>query len=181
MVETIYFKGETYPKFQAEGFAAKFAFPFAKEICKGVGYDIGCNRLEWALPGARPIDLIFGNKIITLNEGREIFDHKNYHALNLPGSQEENVDYIFSSHCLEHLDNWVIALDYWYSKLKIDGILFLYLPDHSQIYWRPLHNRKHIHSFTREIIYSYFYDKGLKNIFISGIDLNNSFMIFGEK
>lgn len=178
MVETIYFKGETYPKFQSEGFAAKFAFPFAKEICKGIGYDIGCNRLEWALPGACPIDIEFGNKIITTDNGRVLFDHKNYHATNLP---EEKIDYIFSSHCLEHLPHWIEALDYWYEKLKIGGTLFLYLPDHSQAYWRPWHNRKHVHVFTREIIYSYLYDKGFKNIFISGIDLNNSFIIFGEK
>lgn len=178
MVETIYFKGETYPKFQAEGFAAKFAFTFAKEVCKGEGYDIGCNRLEWALPGALPIDPVFGNKIISLDGGRNLFDHKNYHALELP---EGKVDYIFSSHCLEHVPEWVETLNYWYEKLLTGGTLFLYLPDHSQIYWRPWNNRKHVHAFTREIIYSYFYDKGFKNIFISGIDLNNSFIIFGEK
>ena len=101
-----------------------------------------------------------------------------YNALNLPYKE---MDYIFSSHCLEHLNDWTRVLDYWKDNLKEGGVLFLYLPDHSQIYWRPWFNKKHVNVFTKEIIYSYFYDNGFKNIFISGTDLNNSFMIFGEK
>lgn len=163
MVDKIYFKGEHYPKFQSEGFASQFAIPFAKHICKGKGYDIGCNRPEWSFPGSIPIDPQINSE---------------HDAHRLPDGE---VDYIFSSHCLEHLEKWVDALDHWYSRLKEGGVLFLYLPDHSQIYWRPWHNRKHAQVFTREIIYSYFYDKGFKNIFISGVDLNNSFMIFAEK
>jgi len=93
----------------------------------------------------------------------------------------KNLDYIVSSHCLEHLENWVDVLDYWYSKLKIGGILFLYLPDYSQLYWRPWNNRKHKTIFSSNIIYDYMISKRYKNIFKSGIDLNNSFMIFGEK
>jgi hypothetical protein len=163
MVKTIYYKGETYPKFQEEGNAAQFAIPFAKHVCKGRGYDIGCNKLDWSFPGSMPIDPALDPK---------------YHAMNLP---YVNVDYIFSSHCLEHVDRWVDVLDYWYTCLKSGGVLFLYLPDMSQVYWRPWHNRKHIHVFTPEIIYNYLYDKGYKNIFISGRDLNNSFMVFCEK
>lgn len=163
MVELIEFKGESYPKFQAEGFAAKFAFPFADQVCKGKGYDIGCNREEWSLPGSIPIDL-------TIDNG--------YNAYFLP---DEKVDYIFSSHCLEHLEKWVEVLDYWYENLKDGGVLFLYLPDFSQKYWRPWHNRKHINAFTPEIIKQYLIDKGYKKVFVSGIDLNNSFIAIGEK
>jgi SAM-dependent methyltransferase len=164
-IETIQFKGETYPAFQADGFAANFAFAYAEKICKGFGYDIGCNRLEWAFPGATPID--------------PILDSEN-DAYNLKMGP---VDYIFSSHCLEHLPDWVKALDYWNSKLKDNGVLFLYLPDHSQKYWRPHHNRKHLHAFTPEIIKAYFYDNlhMWRNVFVSGVDLNNSFMVMAEK
>lgn len=163
MVETLYYKGETYPKFQSEGNAAQFAIPFANQVCKGRGYDIGCSKLEWSFPKSIPIDPAMNPE---------------YHAMKLPYNE---VDYIFSSHCLEHVDHWVNALDYWYENLKKGGVLFLYLPDMSQVYWRPWHNRKHVHVFTPEILYNYFYDKGFKNIFVSGRDLNNSFMIFGEK
>lgn len=73
------------------------------------------------------------------------------------------------------------TLELWISKLKKNGVLFLYLPDLSQVYWRPWHNRKHNHCFTREIIESFLKDKGMNNIIFSGIDLNSSFMIVCEK
>jgi len=72
-------------------------------------------------------------------------------------------------------------MDYWYSRLVDGGVLFLYLPDYSQKYWRPWNNRKHKHAFMPEIIKDYMTDKGYNNIFVSGIDLNNAFMITGEK
>jgi hypothetical protein len=88
---------------------------------------------------------------------------------------------VYSSHCLEHLEDWVKALDYWTSKLKVGGTLFLYLPHYNQEYWRPWNNRKHIHIFTPEIIKAYMEDRGYTNIFHSDRDMNDSFMIAGEK
>jgi predicted SAM-dependent methyltransferase len=161
-MELINYKTKTYPKFQSEGNAAQFAIPYAKHFCIGTGIDVGCNREEWMFPGALPIDPV-------INE---------YDALNFP---YENLDYIFSSHCLEHLYDWVDVLDYWTSKLKPGGILFLYLPDYSQEYWKPWNNRKHKNIFTPEIIADYMNDKKYKNIFKSGVDLNNAFMVVGEK
>ena len=52
MIKTIQFKNKIYPKFQSEGNASKFAIPFAKHVCHGVGVDIGCMKREWAFPGA---------------------------------------------------------------------------------------------------------------------------------
>jgi hypothetical protein len=57
----------------------------------------------------------------------------------------------------------------------------LYLPDYSQEYWKPWNNRKHLNIFNTQIIEDYMSDNGYKNIFKSGIDLNNAFMITGEK
>lgn len=162
MIETIEFKNNTYLKFQSEGNAAQFAIPFAKNICKGYGIDVGCSKPEWSFPGSEIVEPNING----------------LHALNFP---HENLDYIFSSHCLEHINNWVDVLDYWKSKLKSGGVLFLYLPDYSQVYWRPWHNRKHVNIFNSDIIYDYLNDNGFKNIFKSGIDLNNSFMIVAEK
>ena len=163
MIETITFKDKKYPKFQNEGNAAQFAITFAKHVCSGNGVDIGCMKEEWAFPGAKLVDPIL--------EG-------NYHALDFPYA---DLDYIFSSHCLEHVDHWVDVMDYWYSKLKIGGVLFLYLPDYSQEYWRPWNNRKHVNIFTPQIIEDYMVDRGYTDIFKSGIDLNNAFMIMGKK
>jgi SAM-dependent methyltransferase len=159
----IEFSGEKYLTFQNQGNASQFSIPFAKHLCNGVGYDIGFCKEEWKLPGAIGID-------INLSNG--------YHANSLPS---ELVDYIYSSHCLEHVDNWVETLELWISKLKNGGILFLYLPDFSQKYWRPWNNRKHKHCFTSEILKNFLLDKQMKNIYVSGVDLNNSFMVVCEK
>jgi predicted SAM-dependent methyltransferase len=161
-MELINFNGKDYPKFQSEGFASQFAIPYAKHFCKGHGIDIGCNRLDWAFPGAEVVD----PQINGLD------------ALNFP---QHDLDYIFSSHCLEHVYDWVDVLDHWYTRLKIGGVLFLYLPDYSQEYWRPWNNRKHLNIFTNKILFDYMTHRGYKNIFYSEIDLNNAFMIVGEK
>jgi len=163
MIETIQYNNKTYPKHQALGNASQFAIPYAKHYCNGIGYDIGCMKKEWAFPNAIPIDLSF------LDE---------YHALNLP---EKDVDYIFSSHCLEHIHEWVDVLEYWYNILKIGGVLFLYLPHFNQEYWKPWNNRKHFNIFTSEIISDWMKNKGFINIFIGERDLNDSFMVVGEK
>jgi len=163
MIETIEFEGEQYPKFQSQGFACRFAAPYAKVVCKGVGFDVGCMRKEWALEGAIPVDISF-------NDG--------FHATNLP---DIDFDYIFSSHCLEHISDWAGVLNYWDSRLKKGGIIFLYLPDFSQKYWRPWNNRKHVNILSPVYLEEYFVSKNYAKIFTSGIDLNNSFMVMAEK
>jgi predicted SAM-dependent methyltransferase len=157
--ELILFEEEKYPLFQSQGNASQFAIPFAKHFCKGTGYDIGYNKEDWKYPNSIGIDI---ND--TLN---------NYDANNLP---DELVDYIYSSHCLEHLDNWIESLELWISKIKEGGLIFLYLPDFSQKYWRPWNNRKHKHIFTPEILKEFCKSKNLQYS-CSGVDLNNSFII----
>lgn len=178
-IETIEFKGDIYPKFQSEGNAAQFAIPFAKHFCKGVGYDIGYNKPEWKFPGAMGVDdgrVHLPNMPVYVEQC-----DSEWNATNFPDGP--NVDYIFSSHCLEHLPNWVDILDYWATKLKSGGVLFLYLPDFSQKYWRGWHNRKHLHAFTPGIFKHYIKDNSdvWKHGFVSGVDLNNSFMVVVEK
>jgi SAM-dependent methyltransferase len=163
MIKTVEFNGKQYPQFQAEGNAAKYAIPFAKEVCIGEGYDIGCNRPEWAFPGAVLIDP-------AINQ---------YDALNLPMGIE--VDYIFSSHCLEHIPDWVRVLKYWLTKIKSGGTLFLYLPHYDQEYWRPWNNRKHVNVLTAEMITDFLKAEGCSNIFSSDRDLNHSFMVIAQK
>ena len=99
----ITYKNKNYPIFQSQGNASQFAIPFAKHFCFGIGYDIGCMKKEWSFPGSIPIDLTF-NEL--------------WSATNLPKKKNGCVDYIFSSHCLEHIDNWVDVLDYWYDNIK---------------------------------------------------------------
>ena len=162
-IPTINYQGSTYPAFQKTGNASRFIQPFALEVCKGEGYDIGYCKEEWKLPGAFGID---------------IADGKGFDANNLPAGNL--VDYIFSSHCLEHVENWVDTLEYWLKHLKPGGTMFLYLPDFSQKYWRPWNNRKHRSVLDPVAIRTFLEDKGCKNIFVSGVDLNNSFTVMCE-
>jgi len=167
MIKTILHETTRYPAFQAAGFAAKFAFPFAREVCRGYGCDVGCNRPEWAFTDidgvpALQVDPALGE----------------YDAMNLPPG---HFDYIFSSHCAEHLSNWVDALDYWQTRIKRAGVLFLYLPHPTQTYWLPWNNRKHVHVFTPVLIRDYLTARGWENIFVSGVDLNNSFCVMAQK
>lgn len=163
MIDLIEYKGKSYPTFQTNGFSARFAFPYALEVCKGNGVDVGCGKKEWCLPGARAVDLSFRDE---------------YEARELP---QLHYDYIFSSHLLEHLRDWVDIVEYWTECLKPGGVLFLYLPDYSQEYWRPWNNKKHKVVIEPNVIKDLMEHLGYVNIFMSGVDLNNSFMIFGEK
>jgi len=163
MIKTIKFNGKRYPRFQSEGFASQFAIPFATKLCQGEGYDIGYGKKEWLFPGASGIDE---------NDGSP-FD-----AYNLP---DGSVDFIYSSHCLEHLHDWVMALEYWASHIRPGGVLFLYLPHRSQHYWNPWNNRKHLHVLDEEMVSKCIKNLGFVNIFHSERDLNHSFIVVGEK
>jgi len=44
-MKTIRFNKKEYPAFQTNGNAARFIMPFAQEVCKGKGLDIGCGCL----------------------------------------------------------------------------------------------------------------------------------------
>ena len=159
----IEFKGKQYFDFQAEGNAAQWILPFATRLCQGVGYDVGCSKIEWSLPGSIPIDLEFDDP---------------WHATNLP---PQKVDYIFSSHCLEHIPDWVNVLIYWKGCLKPGGVIFLYLPHYDQEYWRPWWNRKHVNVMKAEEIESCLTDLGFVNVVTTGRDLNHSFCVYAER
>ena len=165
-MEIIEFKGDMYPKFQTNGNAARFCRPFALEVCKGTGFDIGYCKDEWKFPGAI---------------GIEPSIEPEFHAMNLPNVQ---VDYIHSSHMLEHyVGNWSEVLKYWHSRLRSGGVLFLYLPDFSQKYWRLWSNVKHCHTFSPQIMKAYFEDNGemWSVSFVSGVDAYNAFIVIAEK
>ena len=108
-MQVLDYKGDKYPYFQSIGNASQFAIPYAKHFCEGFGYDIGCMKKEWSYPGSIAIDLDFDDP---------------WDANHLP---DDKMDYIFSSHCLEHVDDWVGTLNYWTDNLRQGGILFLYL------------------------------------------------------
>lgn len=112
------YKGELYPAYLHEGNAGAFIREKALSYCQGTGIDVGAN--EWPFPGAVAID-----------------DTPAENALKLDRFQDASLDFVFSSHCLEHIAEWQTALKLWVSKIKPGGVLFLYLPHESMLLWQP--------------------------------------------
>jgi|SRR6266508_1148178 len=108
-----------YPDYLTEGAASGAILREALKFCRGRGVDVGAGF--WPLPGAIPIDLERGP-----GAGRSVNEFA-----------EGSLDYVFSSHCLEHIENWREALEEWASKVRVDGVLFLYLPHPDCAIWLP--------------------------------------------
>jgi hypothetical protein len=112
-----YYRGQFYPDYITVGGACYAVLRDALRLCKGAGVDVGAGL--WPLPGAIPIDMWRGPGV-----GRSIAD--------IPSA---SLDYVFSSHCLEHIEDWRGALTDWVRMLKSGGILFLYLPHPECTIW----------------------------------------------
>jgi SAM-dependent methyltransferase len=151
--------GELFPLYLKNGNACQFIAPVAKQFCTGRGLDVGAGK--WPLEGATPIELKDGGD-----------------AMNLPGEQW---DYIFSSHCLEHLENPIAALEHWKSKLYYSGCLFLYLPHPDMTYWLPQNCRKHLHTWRPKDMADILKSLGFKRVIHSGRDMAWSFAVVGFK
>lgn len=156
-MEIFEYRGDLFPGYLKTGNAAQFIAPTAKQFCKGNGLDVGAG--PWPLEGAQPVELRDGGD-----------------AMNLPGGE---FDYVFSSHCLEHLPNPVAAIEHWKSRIKPGGVLFLYLPHPAMTYWRPQNCRKHLHLFHPDETAQMVRDLGFVNVIHSERDLAWSFACVG--
>lgn len=166
-IETIEYKGNKYPAAQTTGWASRYCKEFAIDMCKGdVVFDVGFSKKEWQFPNSIGID---------------ISDESEYHAMNLPPIQ---ADAIHSSHFLEHyIGRFQDVIEYWLTKLKVGGVIFLYLPNcEHQKYW-AFGNKKHIHYLCPKIMQEYCEQlDGIDNFIVTeGYDLNSSFYCVIQK
>jgi SAM-dependent methyltransferase len=88
-------------------------------------------------------------------------------------------DYVFSSHCMEHLVNPVAAIEHWRSRISPGGVLFLYLPHPDMEYWRPQNCRKHLHSWKPAEVQQMLSDLGFCDVIGSERDMYWSFSVVG--
>lgn len=103
------YKGETAKSHQRrmrEGFFDKY--------CQGEGLDIG-----------------YGSDPITPDCSG--WDLRNGDAQYLDGIEDESFDYVYSSHCLEHMSDVRIALRNWFRVVREGGYLLLAVP-HRDLY-----------------------------------------------
>jgi SAM-dependent methyltransferase len=112
------YRGYLYPDYLNHGNAAEHIRQTALRYCQGRGIDIGADR--WPFPNAIPI-----------------YNEPDQNAYKLDRMPDASLDYVHSSHCLEHLDRWSDALRLWVGKLKPGGYLFLYLPHEDMKLWNP--------------------------------------------
>lgn len=113
------YQGRFYPDYLMVGGASLHILREARPHCRGQGIDIGAGL--WPFPGATPVDVWRGP-----GASRSLDEFA-------PGS----VDYVFSSHCLEHIADWQSELTRWVNIVRPAGIVFLYLPHPDCGIWNP--------------------------------------------
>lgn len=105
---------------------------YERSLFEGSGIDIGCG-LDPIMPTARPFDMADGDaNIITQYVKAEY-------------------DYVFSSHCLEHMHDPKSAILEWWQLVKQGGHLIFTVPDedlYEQGYFPSLFNDDHKSTFT---------------------------------
>lgn len=119
------------------------------EYTRGLGLDIGCGPYK-AFPHFIGVD----NKIDTQLFGIQMEPDNVADASYLPQVATEQLDFVFSSHLLEHIEDHVEALREWWRIIKVDGHLVLYLP-HRDLYpniGQPGANPDHKHDFVPQDI-----------------------------
>lgn len=95
---------------------------------RGRGLDVGCGGAK-AFPHFIGVDNFTDTKLF----GTVMTPDLNLDADNLFMLADQSCDFVFSSHCLEHLQDTEKVLREWWRVLKVGGHLVLYLP-HKNFY-----------------------------------------------
>lgn len=111
---------------------------FFEKYCQGKGIDIGCRDIK-VLPEADGYDKQDFPGVIRGD------------ATNMDPIQDETYDWVYSSHCLEHIEDIETGLRNWWRILKTGGHMILIVP-HRDYFERQLrrpskYNRSHFHFF----------------------------------
>lgn len=153
------YKGGLFPDYLKRGNACQHIATTARHFCIGRGVDVGAN--EWPLVGAIPIDQKNGGDAMALGH--------------------TELDFVFSSHCLEHLEKPQRALGHWFDCLRPGGVLFLHLPHPDMTYWRPENCAKHRNIWYPQAAVRKVRTAGFRDVIHSERDLSWSFSIVGFK
>lgn len=114
---------------------------FATRYLVGDGVDIG----------GRPDPLALYREFFPAITSLRTWDIEDGDAELMEGVADGEFDFVFSSHCLEHLRDPRKGLANWLRVLKPGGHIVITIPDedmYEQGVWPSTHNRDHKHTFT---------------------------------
>lgn len=112
--------------------ASRQASGWFERYLVGEGIDIGCGD-DPVTPTCTPWDLPQGD------------------AQVMAGVPDARFDWVYSSHCLEHMVDPSVALANWWRILKPGGYLIVLVPDedlYEQQNWPPIFNADHKSTWT---------------------------------
>ena len=114
---------------------------FASRYFVGDGVDIG----------GKPDPLALYAEFFPGLKSLRTWDIEDGDAQLMAAAPDESFDFVFSSHCLEHLRDPAEGLGNWFRVLRPGGHLVITIPEedlYEQGVWPSTHNRDHKHAFT---------------------------------
>ena len=99
----------------------------------------------------RGLDIGCGSDPVRVEVERFDVEHGDANRISSFVTDLESFDYVFSSHCLEHMHDPKAALREWWKLVKPGGVMIVIVPDedlYEQGYWPSLFNSDHKASFT---------------------------------
>lgn len=98
------------------------------------------------------IDIGAGDDVLEIESGTvHGWDLKDGDAQLLSSVVDASLDFVYSSHCLEHMRSVEEALSNWTRVLKQKGYLYLVVPDYilyEKLTWPSVYNTDHKQSFS---------------------------------
>ncbi len=91
------------------------------------------------------VGIDFGGSDGPIGGCTKIIDIKEHNSLD--DVSDNSLDYIFSSHTLEHIKDIIYELEIMYCKLKKDGKIIFHVPSYKKRVWRAGTSPRHHHTF----------------------------------
>ncbi len=116
---------------------------YVRKYFVGAGIDIG----------GKPDPLLLYRELFPLVESIRTWDWEDGDAQFMKGIEDETFDFVFASHCLEHLHEPLVGIATWLRILKPGGHLIINVPDedlYEQGEFPSTYNRDHKWTFTMQ-------------------------------
>jgi SAM-dependent methyltransferase len=98
------------------------------------------------------IDIGAGTDLLVVPSGNVLaWDRPDGDGQTLESLSDASFDFVYSSHCLEHLEDISVTLRNWVRVIKPKGYLYVVVPDYTLFEhhcWPSRFNPNHTHSFS---------------------------------